>query len=99
MTDQEEFPCTYCLHPCQYDKDYIDWKCDHCSARFNILDGLISTQLDCTINNKVYSVYLDLPENQTQIWWGYHILFKTNQILNINPSNIKQKLKIYLTFQ
>jgi hypothetical protein len=111
IEEQQEFPCIYCNHPCYFNSDKR-WNCESCCASFsahspdysqppnnidNIPTDKLYIELTCRIKDQDYSVYLDLPDNETQIWATDHII-TLNHISNIHPDNIKSKLLTYLTF-
>jgi hypothetical protein len=96
------FDCLYCQdnikpHYLSETRDYFF--CKSCKCHFIRQDNiLVKIEIDTIINDKNYTVQLDLIKNKTLLICGYVIL-SFEQCLFISPTNINNKVKTWLMFK
>ena len=92
--------CKYCNRKIDYEPDNSIWcHCAHCDTEF-YRNGTIN--INVTINDKLYYFqYRTKTDNAPParlIEDGGEILMEFKTAPNITPSNIKEKIKLYLLF-
>ncbi len=106
--------CKYCGYECErvsdriQDEDIIPrwFQCSICDVSYFALGRLIKIiSLHADINDKMYCVDLNYDKNETIIY-NFPGDFKPSELVanisgiteSITPQNIKEKIKVYLTF-
>ena len=101
--------CYFCQSPCYYEGvDPINVDCNHCAKIISdrVINSLGASENELiylhmyhSINGKLIHVRLHLQENTTHIMKdGAPAAMIVLPGFPLNPSNIKKKLPIYLTF-
>jgi len=93
------FDCLYCkssikAHLLSPIKSY--YYCKSCSCQYiGWNDILVKIEIDTQINEKNYTVELDLMKNKTNLIQG-GIIYSYDQCLAISPTNVRNKVLTWL---
>ena len=97
------------FHSYSKEKNYTNYHCVQCNTQFNFIrhlddndkeDGWTLARKIFKISNKgkFYEVVVNSDKTVIRTLPQYEILLSISKELNLNPSNVKEKILLYLLF-